>query len=264
MKIWVQSGSGLTADSSTPGYAYGARYEQSLEAHFRKIARPDTTLDVHGIDISPPGKDRYYASQHLVLSLMIKSIMRADDEGYDVIAISNTIDPGVREIREITRLPVVFITESALHVACMLAPKFGFLAHNGEMLARSVEMAARYGLAGRMAVGVSLDLAYDDFVKMYEQPEPYIKRITDGGQRVIGGGATILLCVGNALNMFLVDHRQKDIAGIPMLDVCGTMIKVAELRVDLRRSGIDDGSMQSTARPNAGELAMIKKLYGMK
>jgi len=257
----VQSGSGLTADASTPGYAYGARYEKSLNTHFARVARAGTAVDVHGIDISPPGKDRYHAAQHVVLTLMIKSIMRAEDAGYDVIAVSNTIDPGLREIREITGLPVVFITESALHVACMLAPKFAFLAHNREMLSRTADLAARYGLGGRMVPGISLDFAYDDFVRMYEEPQPYLERIGGQAQYPIGEGAGILLCVGNALNMFLIDQGKKDIGGVPVLDVCGTMIKVAELMYDLRKSGIDSGLARSAARPGAGELAALRKLY---
>ena len=66
MKIWVQSGSGLTKDAKTAGY--GSQYEQSLNKHFQKVARPDTTVDVFGVEGTPPGKDRYHSSTHLVLT----------------------------------------------------------------------------------------------------------------------------------------------------------------------------------------------------
>ena len=107
MKIWLQSGSALTSDAGTP---YGRLYEQSLERHLKAMARPDTELKAFGIEGTPFGKDRYHASFQAVVSLMIKSALRAEPQGFDAVAVINTFDHGYYELRELLDIPVVFIT----------------------------------------------------------------------------------------------------------------------------------------------------------
>ena len=53
MKLWLQSGSALSSDASTP---YGKRYEKSVARHMRAVARPDTVLESFGIESTPVGK----------------------------------------------------------------------------------------------------------------------------------------------------------------------------------------------------------------
>ena len=61
MKLWLQSGSGLSADSGT---AYGSRYEQSLERRLKTVVRPGTEFGIFGIGAMPFGKDRFHADKH--------------------------------------------------------------------------------------------------------------------------------------------------------------------------------------------------------
>jgi hypothetical protein len=83
MKIWLQSGSALSADTATP---YGQLYAQSLARHMKTVARPDTGLETFGIDGTPFGKDRYRASFHIVTGQMIKSVLQAEARGFDAVA----------------------------------------------------------------------------------------------------------------------------------------------------------------------------------
>lgn len=119
MKIWLQSGSGLSADSGT---AYGRRYEDAVAQHMAAVARPGTELGTFGIDSTPYGKDRYRAALHIVATRVIASALRAEEQRYDAVAVINTLDHGYDELRELLDIPVVFITESAMHLACQLAP----------------------------------------------------------------------------------------------------------------------------------------------
>ncbi|MDO8567545.1 MAG: aspartate/glutamate racemase family protein [Dehalococcoidales bacterium] len=259
MKIWVQSGSGLTKDAKS--VKYGKKYEESLNKHFQEVARPGTKVDVYGIGSTPVGKDRYYSSQHIVASLMIKSVLQAKPQGYDAVAIVNTLDHGYYEIHEIVDLPLVFITEASLYVACMLAPRFAFLTHNESLLLRMTELARRYGMTDRMAPGANLNLVYEDFPKMYADPKTYIERFTEEGRKVIRQGANVLLLAGNPFNMFMVDQGVKEIDGVPVLDVCGAVIKVAELLVDLEKMGARRSKRGLFAIPKPNEIEQIQKLY---
>ena len=140
MKIWLQSGSALAMDDASP---YGRLYENSMERRMNTVARPGATVETFGIDGTPHGKDRYHAAFHMVTTLMIKSALRAKESGFDAVAIINTFDHGYYEMREVIDLPLAFISESAMYLACQLAPSFGFVTHNQAMLLHVSELAKR-------------------------------------------------------------------------------------------------------------------------
>ncbi|MBL4720625.1 MAG: hypothetical protein JKY20_05795 [Alphaproteobacteria bacterium] len=258
MKLWLQSGSALAADNATP---YGRLYEDSMNRRLRASARPGVTVDVHGIDGTPHGKDRLHASFHQVTTLMIKSALRAEAEGYDAVAIINTFDHGYYELREVIDLPIAFITESAVHLACQLAPSFGFVTHNAAMLLHLGELTKRYGVAERMAGGAHLDMTYADFPKMYDTPGPYLDAFATAARTVIAQGAATLLVAGNPMNMFLLDQDVRDIDGVPILDCCATVVKTAEMLVDLEQLGVHRARTGLFAAPSPEDRAKLRDMY---
>jgi len=258
MKIWLQSGSALSADALTP---YGRLYEESLARHLKYVARPDTQLQTFGIAGTPYGKDRYHTAFHRTVTLMLESVMRAEPEGFDAVAVINTFDHGYYELREVLRIPVVFITESSLYLACQLAPRVGFVTHNEAMLLHTADMAKRYGFGGRLAEGAHLGLTYEDFPKMYDDPAPYLAAFTDKARRVVARGADVLLVAGNPLNMFLVEQGLRDVDGVPVLDGCAAVVKTAEMMVDLHRLGIRRSSRGLFTSPPDADLAKLRTMF---
>jgi len=258
MKIWLQSGSALTADSTTP---YGKLYEESLARHFKAMARPGTELRSFGIEGTPYGKDRFRASLQVVTGLMIKSVLRAEREGYDAVAVINTFDHGYYEMRELLDIPVVFISECAMYLACQLAPTFTWVTHNAAMQVQLGELAKRYGVAGRMAPGANLGLTYEDFPKMYEDPKAYLARFATAAQETIARGATAILVAGNPLNMFLIDQGVRDIDGVPILDCCTAAVKTAEMLVDLDKLGVRRSTKGLFEAPQGEAREKVRKLF---
>ena len=258
MKIWLQSGSALAGDAATP---YGRMYEEALERHFAKVARPGTELASFGIDGTPFGKDRYHTAFQKVVSLMIKSAVRAEEQGFDAVAVLNTFDHGYYELREVIDLPVVFISESSMLLACQLAPSFGCVTHNRALLEHMALLAKRYGLARRMIRGHSLDLTYDDFPRMYDDPEPYLEAFRAAARPVIERGATMLLVAGNPVNMFLLEHDLREVDGVPVLDGCAAVVKTAEMMVDLDRLGIERSTQGLFAAPPPDDVARLRKIH---
>ncbi|MFT6580642.1 MAG: aspartate/glutamate racemase family protein [Alphaproteobacteria bacterium] len=258
MKLWLQSGSALTADDATP---YGRLYEESMNRRLRASARPGVTVSVHGIDGTPHGKDRFHTAFHQVTTLMIKSALRAEAEGYDAVAVINTFDHGYYELREVLNLPVAFITESALHLACQLAPSFGFVTHNQSMLLHLRELTKRYGVADRLAGGAHLEMTYADFPKMYENPAPYLDAFAAAARQVIAQGAATLLVAGNPMNMFLLDQDVRDIDDVPILDYCAAVVKTAEMMVDLDQLGVKRARTGLFTAPPAEDQSKLRAMF---
>lgn len=258
MKLWLQSGSGLSADNGT---AYGSLYEQSLERRLETVVRPGTEFGLFGIGATPFGKDRYHAAKHQVVTAVIESALRAEPEGYDAVAVLNTFDHGYYELRELLRIPVVFITESTLYLACQLASNVAVIGHNKQIQVQVEELGRRYGLAGRMVAGESLDLTYDDFPKMYEDPETYVKRFQGAARKAISRGAGAFLVAGNPLNMFLIDQGVGDVNGATVVDGCAATVKTAEMLVDLHALGLERGKTGLFAAPNEEDVRKLRALY---
>lgn len=256
MKIWVQSGGPIGMDTGYSGY------EQSLKRHVKAVARPDSTVDVFGVEGKPPKRDQYFSSQHIVKSWVTRNAVKAEAQGYDVFAVVCTLDHGYYEVREMVDIPVVFIMESAMHLACQLAPKFAFLTHNQALLLRLEELARRYGLSGCMTPGGYLKFSSEQFGDVFSHPEPFVKAIVEEGKKVIAQGANILLLSGNPINMLMVDKGIRDIDGAPILDVCGTVIKMAELMVDLNKMGITRSRSGLFGSPSQSERAQLSKFLG--
>ncbi len=250
MKLWLQSGSALAADKATP---YGRRYEESLARHIATVVRPGTKSEVFGIGETPDGKDRDSAAFRIVASLMIESVLRAEDRGFDAVAVINTFDHGYHEMRERLEIPVVFISECSMHLACQLAPTFSFITHNEAIQLHVAELAKQYGLASRMVAGAHLGLTYEDFPKMYEDSEAYVARFAEAARQAIGRGAAMLMVAGNPFNMFLIEQGVREIDGVPILDCCTAAIKAAEQMVDLHELSIRRGAkgLFQTAPPEA-------------
>ena len=258
MKLWLQSGSGLTVDNTTP---YGGLYEKSLERRITAVVRSDTEFGIFGIATTPFGKDRYHAAKHKVVTGVIESALRAERQGYDAVAVLNTFDHGYYELRELLGIPIAFITESTLYLACQLATNVAVIGHNKQIQVQVEELGRRYGLAARMVAGESLDLTYDDFPKMYEDPEIYVKRFQGAARKAIARGAGAFLVAGNPLNMFLVDQGLSDVNGAPVVDGCAATVKAAEMLVDMHVLGIERGKTGLFAAPGDEDRLKLRSLY---
>jgi Asp/Glu/hydantoin racemase len=116
-------------------------------------------------------------------------------------------------------------------------------------------------MAERMTPGGYLNLTVADYGKLYTTPEPYLTAITQEARKIITQGADVLLLFGNPINMFAMDHNLREIDGVPILDVCGAAIKIAELMVDLKKMGITRSRSGLFSVPSKEEHAQLRKLY---
>ena len=255
MRIWVQSAIAIGKD------AQAGSYEKSLKRRTQEVARPDTIVDVHGIDVAPPGPDRYHLTEHIAISWIVKNARRAEKAGYDSFVVVCTLDPGFYELREMLDIPLVYILESSVQLACLLAPKFSFLTHNELLLLRVTEKVKQYGLGERMTPGACLDISVKDINTMYENPRPYLDALIEKGRKVIEQGANIILVSGNPVNLFLLDQGVREIDGVPILDVCGATVKFGEFMVDLKNIGIVRTKKGLYTTPSKEELATLLTFY---
>lgn len=255
MKIWCQSCTPLGT-----GEPWNT-YQRSLARRLDSIVRPGTTVELHGTDDVIPGVDRYRAAGNICQWQTIRNAIRAEEAGYDVFVMLSNNDAGFYEVRELVNLPVVFITEASLHLACLLGDKFGYVTHNPASLRRRLGLVEQYGLTHRMVAGVHVDLTYNDFHDMFTNPEPYVEMLSEKARQVVARGAGILLTSPLVINRFLLDQNVWEIDGAVVLDAVAAVVKFAELMVDFKEIGIHRCQTGNYSSPPAEIRTALRGLY---
>ena len=220
-------------------------YDAALKAHFRRGARPDTEIVMHGMQpgtyrTNYPGNDiRHAGLQHLHSMQFLRAGVQAEDEGFDAYAISSLPDPALRAIRSLLTIPVVGYGESAMLTSCLLGSRFAIVVFIDELTDLLRDNARQYGLDGRL-VGVSdVGFRFNDVLAGFADPAPLIERFVVSARSQIARGAEVIIPGEAPLCVLLATNGVSQVDGVPVLDSLACWIKQAELLVDLRRaSGI--------------------------
>jgi allantoin racemase len=250
IRIWHQSITDLTR---LPGYA------KVLAQHARRICGPDTVVDLHGLrpgtypsGMAPIDMSRYRWAHHLGSVQIVENVMRAEREGYDAVAVSCFLDPGLEEARGVVEIPVVSSCETALIVSSAVGRAFGLLTIDEAMAVVLRELVRKYGFADRVTAVEALKPAvteYDLDAAFAGSPE-FIRRFSNHTERLIAEGSDVIIPAEGVVNTVLVCNGVQDVGGVPVLDSYGALLAFAEMLVQLRRqSGLRIGRRGSYARP---------------
>ena len=233
MKIWHQS---FTVLGNLPPYA------AALQAHFRKVARPDTEVVLHGMHeqtykTNYPGNDiRYAYMQYLHGQQFVMGAIAAEEQGFDAYAIMSIPEPALRETRSVVDVPVVGYGESSYLTASMLGQKVGVLLFITEMAPLIRENAERVIAANRFAGVRPAGFTFNDVLKAFDNPAPLLEKFHESARALIRDGADVIIPGEAPLCVLLAQSGLNRVDNVPVLDAIGATIKMAEAVVDLRRS----------------------------
>jgi len=261
MRIWHQS---FTVLQDLPAY------NDALQAHFTKVARPDTTIVMHGMaegtyPTNYPGTDICYdVIQRLHGPQFLLAGIAAEEQGYDAYAISSIPDIMLRETRASIDIPVVGYGESAMLFACSLGEKFGILNFIEGMAGQLADNAHRYGLGSRFVAARPVGFTFADVLNGFANPAELIERFKASARTMIADGADVIIPGEAPLCVLLARNGVNRVDDVPVMDALAAWIKMAESLVDLRRaSGLAPsrrGYFQ--AMPPRARLKELLAFYG--
>ena len=256
MKIWLQTCGAIGSDPKR------GRYRQALARQAKEAARPDTIVEVHGVDKRIPELDRCCASINICQWQMIRNAFRAEREGYDAFAVTCMGSPGFYEIKQAADIPVAYAAESAVHIAQMLAPKFAFFVHNKVFLPQLHQAARRFGLTENMVHGGHVGVEDDEIEEnLFQKVPDMIESIMKAGSEIVARGADILIPASMLFSVFLAEHGINEINGARVIDTLGCLIKTAELMVELKNIGMTRSKHGLFEAPPKEALAEIQNIY---
>lgn len=262
MRIWFQK-------HTVPGRVKGL--DDAYAAHMARIARPDTQIAFHGLPAEtyegplPEGLVRYGGVEDLFAAHFAAQAVRARDEGFDAYVIGTSQDPGLVTARSLVDIPVIGYGETALHMASMIAARFGVVGFIPELAEPIRENATRYGLANRLvAFAYTSTGAAEVHAALEGRAGPFVDAFHEASRQAIAAGAQALIPGEGLPNEILVREQITSVDEVPILDANGLSIKLAEFLVEARSLSIIPPVRTGYRgrRPTSEQLQHLLGIYG--
>ena len=263
MRIWHQS---FTVLEKLPAYA------DALSAHFRRVARPDTEVVLHGMHADTyqtnyPGNDiRHAYFQTLHSQQFVVAAIEAEAQGYDAFAIMTLPEPSIEDVRAVVDLPVVGYCESAMLASALVSRRCGVLLFIREMAPMIDRNVQRMGFGDRFAGAHDVGFTFNDVLAAYAQPDELLARFRQSARTLIASGADAIIPGEAPLCVLLARHGVTAVDGVPIIDSLAATIKMAELSVDLRRTSgfMPQKTGYFTAKPPRERVIELLDFYGIR
>lgn len=261
-RIWHQS---MTDLERLPGY------KTMLAEHALRVGNGLLQVDLHGVlpETYPPGVapvalTKYRWAHHLVFDQFVENAVRAEIEGYDAVAISCFVDPGLELARSAVDIPVVSSCETALLVSAAIGHSFGLITIDPAMVRIVGELVSKYGFANRVRFIESLDPPMDEFVldQAFQGIGPLVPSFSAQARRLIAQhDVDVVIPAEGVLNTMLVRNGIREIDGVPILDSYGALLQMAEMMVRLRHTtGLGPSRRLCYAKPPPDLMSPLRRL----
>lgn len=168
---------------------------------FGKYIRPDTEVDVVNIDYGPSSIESRY-DDVMAAPFVVKKAEWAEKNGYDAVAVSCMMDPGVKAAKEALDIPVVGPKEAANQLAQILGDKVATIYPQGITV-----------------------------LELSQEPERTYEVLLENSKSALDGGAQVLILGCTGLTGF--GKRLQDELGVPVLEGEGLALALAQLFVDI-------------------------------
>lgn len=168
---------------------------------FGKYVRPDTEVDVVFIDYGPSSIESRY-DDVMAAPFVVKKAEWAEKNGYDAVAVSCMMDPGVKAAKEALDIPVVGPKEAANQLAQILGDKVATIYPQGITV-----------------------------LELSQEPSKTYKVLLENSKNALDGGAQVLILGCTGLTGF--GKRLQDELGVPVLEGEGLALALAQLFVDI-------------------------------
>jgi len=214
-----------------------------FESYFQRITklRPETTIQIFFPEKSSWTVHFPYI-EFLNNRWFIEAGWRAEKEGCDAVIVGAATDTGLQYLKEILSIPVVGITESACHLACVLGAKFAGITVFRRLIPPKTNLIRSYGLESRAIQNPirSCELSGKDVEGLFNKNvmESSIKpKFEAVANECIQDGAEVIICddawLAPALSYF--EYFSVGDTGVPVVDASAAAVKLAETLVDLKK-----------------------------
>jgi allantoin racemase len=204
--------------------------EVITQSGVEETVRPGNVLKTVGFSRGPLHIEYHYY-EVLVLPDLLRTIVAAEDQGYDAAVIGCFYDLGLQAGREMTdRLVVTAPCESSILLAASLGATFSIIVGRRKWIPQMRENVRTYGLGSRLASFRTLDLGVPDY---HADEAETARRFHEAGRRAVEeDGAEVIILGCTASSGFYAELQDR--LGVPVIDSAIAAIKHAEHLIEVR------------------------------
>lgn len=257
MRLWYQSLARQT--ESTP-------YGEILRKVINSAADSGTRVHVQGVSETAGIGVHYRFLEHHDSGEVIYNAIKAEKEGYDAFLIGNISDAGIREAREMVNIPVLGLSETSLHMACIMGANFALVTLSEKWTPRLLENVHRYGLERRLIGVEALNTSPLDLKKAMidnKHRETIVGEFMAAAKRLQAKGAEVIIPAGGDVIVFLADAGIYVVERSPIVNGIVELIKMGEMAVKLKAiTGRFTSKRLGYAAPTGDFLERVRNFYG--
>ena len=257
------------------GSEAGEFVEKVLVPQWRRnldlVKQRDTELTFRFPKWGITGLDGFFYSYIDMLNAksVFHAVVKAEAEGFDAVMITCFGDPMLWAIRQAVDIPVVSLGESSMLLSAMMAHKFGVVTISPYNIYEMEHIIDKYGLTERYAGARPNPETGEEQSKALIDARYAIESFKKVGRELIADGAELLIPGCGLLSpaLRLAPGAEKEypnglteVDGVPVVDVMGETLKMAEMLVTLRRAGscwISRKGLYAQATPQAIECGRM-------
>jgi allantoin racemase len=196
-----------------------------------EVRRPGFVPDVRSLEQGPPHLE-YHTYEHEAAGPMLALMREADEAGYDAAIIGCFYDGGLREARELCRMPIVGMEEASLAYAATMGHRFSIIVGRRKWIPKMTDNAVLYGHERRLASLRSVEMGIPE---VSADPEAFFDAcIREARLAVSEDGAEVVILSEMATPAFW--RRVRDEVPFPIVDPAVACWKFAEMAADLYRT----------------------------
>jgi allantoin racemase len=177
--------------------------------------------------------------------------------GYDAVVVAMSFDAGVSAARQLFGVPVVGITEAALHTACLAGDRFALVVLGAVSLPLYLDLVDRSGLRVRLA---ALELVELDSIEAYLDETRLESGIRAAFARLAARSdvSSIILC--GAMTTGIARRLQPEFS-LPLVDGVSAAVRQVETLVALNLKPRANAARLAARRPTLGLSLALQRSF---
>lgn len=236
MKLWCQLP--VKMDLSSPEASV---FSNIAMKGYERVKRGDTEIVLKALDKGLEAAHMAYPGLRFLNDReILKSVTKAQKEGFDGVVISCFFDPSLRASRQQLNIPVVGMAEASMHLASMMGLRFAIITSDPSYIQEIEENLHRYGMQlnaiARNPVRAIPISCEEFFGCLGGNFKPTINGFKEAAWDCIKDGAEVLIAGCGLMSPMLTEERCLEVEGAPIIDPMLIGIKMAEMLVDLAKA----------------------------
>ncbi|WP_017728846.1 aspartate/glutamate racemase family protein [Halalkalibacterium ligniniphilum] len=208
-------------------------FDDEFRTQFERFKIDETVVDVVSFEPEEgPIHVEYNCYEAMVIPELIRTVKKAEEDGYDAAIIGCFYDPALRACREVTEKMVVTApAEAALHIATTLGENVSIIVGRKKWIPEMKENVHKYGFAHRLASFKPLGLGVHDFQKDHKETK---RRIREAALEAIEQDGADVIVLGCTAEFGFFETLQDEL-GVPVIDASLSPFKYAEFLVEIKQ-----------------------------